>query len=69
MLKILTLKTFRSIKITKQFFRSILRKAKSNYYQDKKYIKQTWNVFRKVVNSTILKLNIPDQFHCNGKIF
>ena len=45
-----------------------MRKAKNNYYQDKFNVKQTWNVLIKVVNSTNLKSDIPDQFHCNGKI-
>ena len=51
-----------------------MRKAKNNYYQDKfheynRKIKQTWNVLRKVLKSNNLKSDIPDQFHCNGKIF
>ena len=58
----------------KTIYRSILRKAKNNYYQDKfheynRKIKQTWNVLRKVLKSNNLKSDIPDQFHCNGKIF
>ena len=51
----------------KTIYRSILRKAKNNYYKDKfdeynKNIKQTWNVLRKVLKSFNSKSDIPDQF-------
>ena len=69
-----TEKNLNAYKEFNKMYRSVIRKAKANYYDEKfkeysKNIKQTWAVLNELLNVKKSSQKIPDIFIDNGKIY
>ena len=61
-------------KIYNSKYRSLIRKAKINYYKEKfaenvKNIKQTWSLIKEILGTKNSSFNIPETFTVEGKVF
>ena len=61
-------------KIYNSKYRSLIRKAKINYYKEKfadnvKNIKQTWSFIKEILGTKNSSFNIPETFTVEGKVF
>ena len=69
-----TLTNIENFKNFKRIYRTVLRRAKNEYYQDQfnkysKNIKQTWKVIKEVLKTSNTKSEIPDLFISEGKTY